>query len=119
MTDTTVTFDRPVAAKLLVRLETGEEWEASPEDLARFGYGKRLDLYVRAASLLAEGLGLEHFDELAHHEGPNLVRYVLECAIMYNHSPWADSDGQPWPEDEDREDYQAQLRAVILEEVPS
>lgn len=35
---TEVTYERPVPATLIVRLENGEEFAAKPEDLAKFGY---------------------------------------------------------------------------------
>jgi len=113
-----VTYDRPVKATLIVRLDNGDEWEAGPEDYPRFGLGVRLDLYVRTAQMLADGLGLGGFDDLTDHPGPNLVRYIIECGICYRHSPWADENGKPWPKDEDdihgeAPTYKDQLRAVF------
>ncbi|MEH0110750.1 helix-turn-helix domain-containing protein [Tersicoccus sp. MR15.9] len=34
----TATYDRPIEATLAVQLENGEEWPATAEDVARFGY---------------------------------------------------------------------------------
>lgn len=110
-------YERPVPAMLVVRLENGEEWEATTEDLARFGAGVRLDLYSRTSDLLVEALGLEAGTDLTRadeHHGANLVRYLVECALMYDHSPWADEHGEPWPEDEDGEDFREVLRSYLL-----
>ena len=35
---TEVTYERPVPATLIVRLDNGEEFAAKPDDLAKFGY---------------------------------------------------------------------------------
>jgi hypothetical protein len=35
------TYDRPVAATMIVRLDNGEEFKAEPEDFAKFGYVDR------------------------------------------------------------------------------
>lgn len=98
-----VTFQRPVAAKLWVRLANGDEWIAGPDDLAKFGLGNKLDLYIRARNMLAEGIGLEPGEIPGNdrYETANLVRYLIECALMYDHSPWADSDGEPWSTDDE------------------
>lgn len=111
-----VTYERPMRASLIVRLENGDEWEASAQDLDRFGYGRRLSIYTRTAQMLAEGLGLSHFDELTDHPRPNLVRYLIECGVMYRHSPWADENGEPWPRDEDDDEppFMEQLRAAFV-----
>lgn len=107
-----VTYDRPVRAALIVRLDNGDEWEAGPEDYERFGLGRRLDIYDRAEKMLREGLGIEPGSRLP--DGPILVRYLIECAICYRHSPWADENGEPWPRDDDDEPpFMEQLRAVF------
>lgn len=113
------TYERPVPATLVVRLENGEEWEATAEDLARFRVADRLDLYARFSDLLVAALGLPEGTDLTRdeaHEGANLVRYLVECALMYDHSPWADEHGQPWPEDQDgeREDFRERLQSYLL-----
>lgn len=115
------TYDRPVRAQLIVRLENGDEWEATDDDFAKFGLGNRLKLYSKTIAVLTEGLGLEPGTDLTRHEpqGPNLVRYLIECALMYDHTPWADEHGQPWPEDDEvegpgfRERLQAALRGTV------
>lgn len=93
-----VSYQRPVMAKLIVRLDNGEEWEAGPEDLKRFDLAKPLDLYVRTDALLREAFGVEDWDD---HPAGNLVRYLVECGICYRHSPWANDAGEPWARDED------------------
>lgn len=112
----TASYQRPVKATLIVRLENGEEWEATPDDLEAFDAGRRRDIYARAERLLTEALGYD--DDLTNYEGPNLVRYLMECAIVYDHSPWADANGEPWPKDDDAAGFKDQIRKVILEEVP-
>ena len=108
-----VTYDRPVKATLIVRLDNGDEWEAGPDDWDRFGLGKRLDIYTRAERMLRDALGIR--DRWDDHEGPNLIRYLIECAVMYDHSPWADADGKPWPRDEDDDEpsFIEQIRSVF------
>lgn len=112
-----VTYNRPVTAKLIVRLDNGDEWEIRPEDLDKFGLARKLDLYVRASKMLADGLRLDPDTDLTRdpeHAGANIVRYLIECAIMYDHSPWADENGEPWGEGEGSDDVRDQLRALLL-----
>lgn len=113
----TAKYERPVPATLVVRLETGEEWEATAEDLARFGAAVKLDLYSRFSDLLVEALGLEPGTDLTRddaHHGANLVRYLVECAVVFDHSPWANEHGQPWPEDDDSENFREVLQSYLL-----
>lgn len=118
--NTTASFDRPVQGKLWVRLENGEEWEARPEDLEKFRLRDPVELYARFNRLLVEGLELEPGTDLTEGdvlEGANLVRYLAECALVYDHSPWADEHGKPWPEDDGGESFQERLRAYLLRAV--
>lgn len=78
------TYDRPAAATLHVKLENGETWEATPEDLDKFGYVKRLDAYLlfddhisealRAASLIGKDITDARI---------NPLRYIVELAICH------------------------------------
>jgi hypothetical protein len=88
-----VTFERPVKATLVVRLENGDEWDATEEDLDRFGYGRKLGIYGDISDMLLEAMGVENYPEDSVGQA---VRYLVECAIMYDHSPWAREDGTPW-----------------------
>lgn len=106
-----VTFDRPVKGKLVVLLDNGDKWDATDEDLARFGLAKKHDLYMRAHDMWLEALGVEDSDELP--DVANCVRYVMECAIVYDHSPWARADGTPWSEEDGGERVRELLRAVL------
>jgi hypothetical protein len=99
-TPETATYSRPVKAKLIVRTEHDEEWEATPEDLLKFGYAKKMDMYISTCDMLTQALGPEGDIELSP---ANDVRYMIECALMYSHSPWARADGTPWPDGEDQE----------------
>lgn len=113
----TATFQRPVKGKLWVRLDNGDEWIAGPDDLAKFGLAVRLDLYVRARDMLAEGLGLPPGEIPGddRYDAANLVRYLIECAVMYDHSPWANAEGEPWAADDEGDgDCRTQLRAALL-----
>lgn len=105
----TTTFDRPVAAKLIVRLDNGEEWEATPEDLEKFRLVNRNDAYttvrtalidiLRKHGLLAQPGG--HSDGEAREELTdtelNPLRYFIETALAYpdlldlpEHAGWPD-----------------------------
>jgi hypothetical protein len=79
-----ITYDRPVNARLIVRLENGEEWNATPDDLTRFGLVRRLDAYGafddRLRTLLDDA-GL--IDREATEAELNPVRYLVETAICY------------------------------------
>jgi hypothetical protein len=87
------TYDRPAKATLVVRTEHGEEWDAAPEDLLKFGYANKLDLYTRTHGMLVEALGSE---EALDSSPANDLRYMLELAITTDFSPWARKDGTPW-----------------------
>jgi len=111
------TFNRPVKATLVVRTGNDEEWEATTEDLDKFQLARKSDMYLRIVQMFAEGLGLKHFDELSDHEGPNIIRYIIECGIYYDHTPWANAQGEPWPENEEDEvSYKDRLRATFTED---
>lgn len=74
------TYDRPVEATLHVHLANGETWEATPEDLMRFGLTSKLDAYARVRDLLATALPWR-----ADLTGSplNAVRHLAETAIVY------------------------------------
>jgi len=115
--DMTASFDRPVKGQLWVRLDNGDEWKAGPDDLGKFGLGNKLDLYVRARDMLAEGLGLPPGEIPGddRYDAANLVRYLIECALMYAHSPWANEKGEPWAEDaEYGDDVREALQAALI-----
>lgn len=84
------TYDRPVKATLLVRLENGEEWEATPEDLEKFHLVNRLDAYMTFNRALTKALTEQG---LLGGDGPrdltdtelNPVRYLGEISITMPH----------------------------------
>lgn len=102
-------FDRPVDARLVVRTDTGEEWDASHDDLAKFGLVDRQTVYGTLRSMLMEGFGIENLD---NSDLVTSIRYVIECGIFYDHTPWSQADGTPWDEDEDC-DTKAVLRGAL------
>lgn len=75
-------YDRPVKASLHVHLENGETWEATPEDLERFGLTRKLDAYMRFNDALSRILRDHDLlsGDLTDAE-LNPVRYLAEIAI--------------------------------------
>lgn len=78
------TFDRPVKAALIVRLDNGEEFEPSPDDLRKFGLIRALDAYHAfddhvSTKLREAGV----IDRSIIEAGTNPVRYLVELAINY------------------------------------
>lgn len=83
-------YDRPVKATLMVRLANGEEWEATPEDLAKFRLVARNDAYMgfrRALDHILTNHGLLDYDSDDYRELTdaelNPLRYFVETAICY------------------------------------
>jgi hypothetical protein len=78
------TYDQPVEASLQVKLANGKTWEATAEDMKRFGYVSRSDAYLAFD---------DHLRELLHGAGLigrevtdawiNPIRYIAEVAINY------------------------------------
>lgn len=67
----TATYTRDIPAKLVVRLETGEEWEAGPVDLVRFRLVRTLDAQCGVSDAMTLA-GLDPSD--AH----SALRYAIE-----------------------------------------
>jgi hypothetical protein len=109
-----VTFDRPVKAKLLVRLDNGEEFEPRPEDLDKFGLGYKITLYERAKNMLLEALELGTTDDADEDTAAQSVRYMIECALMFDHSPWANEKGEPWPGEDSGLEVKERIRRALL-----
>lgn len=77
-------YDQPVEATLQVKLANGKSWDATPEDMKRFGYVSRCDAYMAFDDHLREllyGAGL--IDREVTDAWINPVRYVAEVAINY------------------------------------
>lgn len=80
------TYDMPIPAKLVVHLDSGENWDATPEDLEKFNLVTRHDAYVsfdrtldkilRAAGLLGENRDLTDAKL-------NPLRYLVEMAVAH------------------------------------
>lgn len=92
MPERDITYDRPVKATLIVRLnnEAREEWEATPDDLAKFGYINKQDAYFLFRKHYADALvnaGLSGDDapngyrDVAYAETSPL-RYLVETALL-------------------------------------
>jgi hypothetical protein len=93
------TYDRPVKATLLVRLDNGEEWEPKPEDLAKFNLVDRHEAYMTFD---------DHLRRILHDAGLigrditdaqlNPVRYLVELAVvcpdLLNHPDTAETDAE-------------------------
>jgi hypothetical protein len=93
------TYDQPVEATLQVKLANGKAWEASAEDMERFGYVKRLDAYMSfqrhlTKVLLDAGLIRRELTEAR----VNPIRYIAELAIncpdLLDHPETAETDAE-------------------------
>ena len=82
----TVSYERPVEATLMVKLSNGEMFEASGEDLSKFGYIKKLDAYMNfnnhVDKVLREAGLLEDREDLTDTPITSL-RYIVELACNY------------------------------------
>jgi len=83
-----VTYDRPITAKLIVRLEAnGEEWEASEADIARFAEPLLRAAYYRftdglSTALLGNGVDLGHKNDIGN-TILNPIRNLAETTIYF------------------------------------
>ncbi len=80
------TYERPIKATLYVHLDNGDQFEAGPDDLAKFGYVDRLDAYMRiddrlADTLIAAGL-IERRKDIVRAK-LNPLRYLAETAVCH------------------------------------
>lgn len=57
MTD--VTYPRPVKATMIVRLESGEEFEAAPDDFAKFGYVDKNTVLANWRAFVEDATGVD------------------------------------------------------------
>lgn len=81
-----VTYARPVAATMHVHLENGEQWEATPEDYARFRLVNRGDAYHAFSSALVRALDLER-DKDVTDSCLNPIRYLVEVTVGHGMDP--------------------------------
>lgn len=95
------TYDRPTPATLHVKLKNGETWEATADDLEKFGYVKRLDAYITFSRHLAKVLfdaGLIEREKDLTRTQLNPLRYIAELAICHpallDHPENAETDAQ-------------------------
>jgi len=80
-------YDRPVTATLIVRTEHGEEWEASAEDLRKFGAVPADTVYHRFVDWVDQALATAGVNMSVNESPLNPLRYALECAAYYDHLP--------------------------------
>lgn len=78
-------YERPLKAKLIVRLENGEEWEAGAADLERFNLDRPTEAYCRFDRALGELLGAAGLIDRKDvtRSRLNHVRYLAELAICH------------------------------------
>jgi hypothetical protein len=86
-----VVYQRDVPATLVVRLATGEEWDATDDDLARFARPLVEAAYYRMSdavlSFLTEnGCDTGHKNELTA-TALNPIRYLAETVIYFDFDP--------------------------------
>jgi hypothetical protein len=81
------TYTRPVAATMIVRLANGEEFEAKPEDFAKFGYGNRNTVLADWRAFVEDAIGT---DLLSGDSVLNPFWLVLHQAL---HNPGSLTDG--------------------------
>lgn len=60
---TTPTYERPVSATMIVRLATGEEFEAKAEDFAKFGYVDRDAVLADWRAFVEDAIGSDVLHE--------------------------------------------------------
>lgn len=113
-TGPTANFERPLRGRLLVELDTigdadPERFVPNAEDLARFDLVNKYAVYERIKQVLGEGFGGDLEDD--SDDRLCALRYAVECAIFYDHTPWSNSEGEAWAED-DPED-QSTTRGIL------
>ena len=85
-----LTVDIPVTAELLLKPEHAQARPATPEDLNRLGYRHSPTQYARFSDRLCALLGIEDLDDLS--DAGSMLRYLVECAVMYDHETYSDPD---------------------------
>lgn len=84
---TEVTYERPVSATLIVRLENGEEFPAKAEDMAKFGYVDKNQVLADWRAFVQDATGV---DLLGNDSELNPLWIVLHQAL---NNPASLSDG--------------------------
>ena len=111
MRDIEASYERQLKAKLIVRLENGEEWEAKADDLEKFGIDFRTESYYRFDSGLEKLLtdaGL--IDRDLTQARLNMVRYFAELSIC--HPDLVDHRDSDWSR-------LVEIERVLQEHLPS
>ena len=89
-------YERPLKAKLIVRLENGEEWEATAADLEKFDLDRPSAAYYRFDQALGKLLGAAGLIEREDvtRSRLNHVRYLAELTIC--HPDLVDLSEETW-----------------------
>jgi hypothetical protein len=106
------TYDRPINARLIVRLDNGDEWEADEEDLQKFGFLNGHNAYIRwerhISGLLREA-GLLGNGDITDTE-INAFRYITELILCYPEDFLSHADGEI---NKEVVDIERNLRSVV------
>lgn len=89
----TATFNRPVAGRLVVMLDNGDSWDATPDDLMKFRLADPYEGYRRFNNKLVEVManaGLLGGGDDATDLALNPMRYFVELSIMYSNNELLD-----------------------------
>lgn len=86
-----ITYQRPIPAKMVVRLATGEEWEATSDDIALFAKPVLEAAYFRFHDYL-QGILLAHDIDLGAksdivNSPLNLVMYLAQTIFYMGYEP--------------------------------
>lgn len=86
----TLNVEIPVKAELLLKPEHAQARPATPADPNRPGYRHSPTQYARFSDRLCALLGIEDLDDLS--DAGSMLRYLVECAVMYDHEAYSDPD---------------------------
>lgn len=81
MTD--VQYQRPVKAKLVVRLDNGEEFEATAADFAKFNLVSRADVYKGFRDGLTQILEVGGYSVDPTEAAVNILRHLVEQTVRW------------------------------------
>jgi hypothetical protein len=100
------TYSRRIPATLHVHLENGEEWRATDEDLALFGYTSQAAMYDRFTKALAAALATDGLTGALTNMAVNPIRHLVETTVAY---------GDPFTPDGNSDDAATARLIVAIE----
>jgi hypothetical protein len=100
----TLEIQVPTTARLVLLTQDGVEEVVTPAHLRRLGYIKVAPAYQRFCDQLTRALDVEDISDVP--DWANLIRYMAECALHYDH----DYDYSSDPDDPLNEDTQAAIK---------